>query len=216
MRPFVRPREGAESRATTEQSAVARLPLHDTDREIVSALRTGSASGGAALYDRYHRHVRRVLLRVLGQPAELLDLEQDAFVTAIDTIRRLEDPERLRAWLTSIAVFTARREIRRRAPRRFFRLDADDELPELEAPVASPEIDEALRTTYRIFGKMPTDERIAFALRFVDGMELTEVAEACGVSLATVKRRVQRARERFESMASQYDELSSWRREGRS
>src|SRR5258706_16118941 len=105
MRPFVRPRESAESRATTEQSAVARLPLHDTDREIVSALRTGSAGGGAALYDRYHRHGRRVLLRGLGPPAELLDLEQDAFVTAIGTIRRLEDPGRPPAWRPSIPGF---------------------------------------------------------------------------------------------------------------
>src|SRR5262249_54732149 len=94
--------------------------------------------------------------------------------------------------------------------RRFFPLTQEGELPEIEAPSREPEVDEALRATYKILGKMPADERIAFALRFIDGMELAEVAEACGVSLATIKRGVQRARQRFESMALRYDELSEW------
>jgi len=209
MSLFVR-RERPREATTTAESAVARLPLHGSDREIVAALRSRSASGGSALYDRYHRHVRRVLFRVLGQSTDLGDLEQDAFVTAINTIGRLHDPEALGAWLTSIAVFTARLEIRRRARRRLFRFSSDEELVDLEAPVASPEMAEALRTTYRILNKMPADERIAFALRFIDGMELAEVGRACGVSLATTKRRVQRAKQRFDAMAARYDELSDW------
>jgi RNA polymerase sigma-70 factor (ECF subfamily) len=193
---------------------VARLPLHGSDVEIIGALHSGSATGGAALYDRYHRHVRRVLVRVLGPSADLNDLVQDVFVTAINTIDRVVGPESLRAWLTSIAVFTARDAIRRRARRRFL-LAPSDELPETEAPVSTPEVVEALRTTYRVLAKMPADERIAFALRFIDGMELVEVAEACRVSLATIKRRVQRSRQRFVSIASQYEELAEWLGRGR-
>jgi RNA polymerase sigma-70 factor (ECF subfamily) len=151
------------------------------------------------------------LLRVLGGDSrDLDDLVQDAFVTAINTIERVDDPASLRAWLTSVAVFTARVEIRRRARRRFFLLAPGAELPEMEAVVSNPEVDEAVRATYRVLGKLPADERIAFALRFIEGMELTEVASACRVSLATIKRRVQRARERFESIASRYPELAEW------
>src|SRR5260221_3696671 len=134
--------------AKTAESSVARLPLHGSDAEIVTALRARTASGGAALYDRYHRHVRRVLIRVLGHDGDVNDLIQDAFLTAINTIDRLENPDALRSWLTSISVFTARLEIRRRARRRFFRLTSEDDLPGTEAPVASPEIDDALRGAY--------------------------------------------------------------------
>jgi RNA polymerase sigma-70 factor (ECF subfamily) len=206
--------ERAEVSRTTE-SSVARLPLPGSDAEILGALRAGTAAGGAALYDRYHRQVRRVMIRVLGYHGDLSDLVQDTFITAINTIQRVDGPQALRPWLTSIAVFTARQEIRRRARRRFFRLTAYEDLPDVEAPRSSPEADEALRTTYRLLGRMPADERIAFALRFIDGMELTEVAAACRVSLATIKRRVQRARQRFEAMASHYEELSEWLEGGR-
>jgi predicted RNA polymerase sigma factor len=46
-------------------------------------------------------------------------------------------------------------------------------------------------------------------LRHVSGMELHEVADACEVSLATVKRRLQRAEEGFAKKASKYPAIRS-------
>jgi|SRR6185503_17000211 len=193
---------------------VLRLPFFESDSAIVAALKGGQAAGGAALYDRHHGHVRRVLIRLLGPGAHLGDLVQDVFVAAIDSIDRLEQPESLRAWLGSIAVFRARAEIRARARSRWFPLFADDELPEAHARVATPEIDEAVRTTYLVLDKLAADERIAFALRFVDGMELVEVADACEVSLATIKRRLARAQAKFTNIARTYPVLHEWLERG--
>ena len=78
------------------------------------------------------------------------------------------------------------------------------------AVVLSEEVREALEETYRVLDLMPADERIAFALRFVEGMELTEVADACGVSLATIKRRLSRAETRFVAMAGRREPLREW------
>jgi RNA polymerase sigma-70 factor (ECF subfamily) len=190
--------------------AFARLPLFESDAEIVAALRAGQSAGGAALYDRYHEHVRRVLFRVLGPGLELSDLAQDVFVSAIDCIETLEDAEALRGWLASIAVHRARAEIRQQSRRRWFPLFANADLPEVAAPVPTPELDEAVRTTYHVLGKLALEERIAFALRFIDGMELVEVADACRVSLATIKRRLARAQSKFVSAAATYPELRDW------
>ena len=56
---------------------------------------------------------------------------------------------------------------------------------------------DALRRVYRLLEHLPVDERIAFGLRFMDGMGLRETAELCGVSPATIKRRLGRAQARF-------------------
>jgi RNA polymerase sigma-70 factor (ECF subfamily) len=40
---------------------------------------------------------------------------------------------------------------------------------------------------------MPSDERIAWTLRYVERHQLEGVAELAGCSLATAKRRIQRA-----------------------
>src|SRR5690606_34803960 len=167
-------------------------------------------AGGAALYDRHHAYVRRVLTRVLGPDAALHDLVQDVFVAAIDSIDRLSDPSALRPWLAAISVNCVRVELRRRTKSRLLRLLPQHELPEPEAPTASPEIDAAVRATYRVLGALPVDERIPFALRFIEGMELGEVALACEVSLATVKRRLASAQKELDRIASTYPELSEW------
>jgi len=45
-------------------------------------------------------------------------------------------------------------------------------------------------------------------------MELTAVAAACGVSLATIKRRLSRAQATFVSLASQHAVLAEWLERG--
>lgn len=172
------------------------------DGRLVLALRAHDPAAAALLFDRYAPHVRRILARVMGFDAELADLLHDVFVAALGSIHTLHQPERLKAWLTSIAVFTARRCIRRRRARRWLFFMAPQELPELTAVGADPATAEALRVTYRILAEMPADLRIVFSLRCIDGLELTEVAAACDVSLATIKRRQQRARAWFDARAA--------------
>ena len=84
------------------------------------------------------------------------------------------------------------------------------ELPEVEAPAAADEELEALRRTYAILDELPADERIALALRVIDGMDLADVAAACGVSLATIKRRLQRAEAAFLERARREPSLEGW------
>ncbi|MBI2898068.1 MAG: sigma-70 family RNA polymerase sigma factor [Deltaproteobacteria bacterium] len=84
---------------------------------------------------------------------------------ALAGIRRLEDPAALGAWLTSIAVLTARGCIRRRQARIWVRFLSSEELPEAEARSASAEQVEAVRTTYRILDRLRANERSAFAHR---------------------------------------------------
>lgn len=191
---------------------VVRLPGlgHDTDSALVKALRGQQASGTAALFDRYHGHVRRVLVRVLGPDPELSDLVQEVFLQAIAGIDRLDRAESLRGWLGSIAVFTARGRLRRRSRWRFLRFLPPEELPDIAAEQAPVEVDEALRATYRVLDRLPLEERIVFALRFIDGMELSEVAGASDLSLSTVKRRLADATSRFAAFARREPALHEW------
>jgi len=187
-----------------------KLPSPESDEALVAALRGRDPDAGALLFDRYATHVRRVLVRVLGPDPELLDLVHDVFVTALESVNRLTEPKALRGWLTQVAVFTARGKIRRRMRWRFLRTVSPQEMPEPEHRPTDFEASEALRSAYRVLGQLAPDDRIAFALRFIDGMELTEVAEACDVSLATIKRRLARARQRFSELSLGEPALAEW------
>jgi RNA polymerase sigma-70 factor (ECF subfamily) len=186
------------------------LPAPESDELLVLSLRARHPDAGTQLFDRYAPHVRRVLVRVMGPDAEILDLVHDVFLTALESVHRLLDPKALRAWLTQIAVFTARARIRRRVRGRILRFLPFSELPEPELPPADFEGSESMQAVYRVLNGLDTDQRIAFALRFVAGMELTEVATSCGVSLATIKRRLARAQANFTTAARREPALEHW------
>jgi RNA polymerase sigma-70 factor, ECF subfamily len=191
-------------------AVIHHLPILDTDAALAEALRSGHPQAPAALVDRYGVHLRRVLVRVMGKDPELADLLHDVLVTAIQSVDRLQDTRALRPWLTSIAIYSARAAIRKRTRRRLFRLTAPEQLDETEAPGVSEDASEALRATYSVLERLPADERIAFALRFIDGMELVEAAAACRVSLSTFKRRVLRAERKFADRARREPALAEW------
>ncbi len=180
----------------------------DSER-LVAGLRDKAPWATAALVDRYGEHVRRVLIRVLGtDDGEHRDLLQEVFARTLAGIHRLSSAGALKAWLTQIAVFTARDAIRKRRRRRWLSFVA--QVPEPEPTWAGPELQEAARCVYRIFERMPVDERVPFALRMLHGLDLAETAAACSKSVGTVRRRLASAERRFHKLARQYDELAPW------
>ena len=78
------------------------------------------------------------------------------------------------------------------------------------APGIDDEVLDAYRRTYLLLDRLPADERIAFALRYIEGMELAQVAVVCDVSLATIKRRLGRAEQRFTAGARGDAVLCRW------
>ena len=193
----------------SDRDKLAYLPSAD-DRVFVQRLRQGDRQALAVLFDRHAAALERVLLRVLGVDHEVPDLLHDVFVVAMIGIAKYRgDAASLRPWLTQIAVRSARKCIRRRTTRRVLGLRTPGELP--DAPDAiDPEHQTALRRAQLALDRLPTDERVVFCLRYVEGMQLDEVAHACDTSLATVKRRLTRARQRFERLAARDSLLGSW------
>jgi RNA polymerase sigma-70 factor, ECF subfamily len=186
------------------EGVVRAFPGPLSDAALVAALRSGSSGAGDLLFERYGDYVERLIVRVLGIDGEVPDLINEVFARAFERVDQLQDATLLKGWLGSIAIFTARTFLRdRRSRRRFLGFFAPEELPEVSVRAAPVECSLALARTYQVLGTLAPDERIAFALRFIDGMSLNEVAKVTGVSLGTVKRRLRRGQQRFVAAAEQ-------------
>jgi RNA polymerase sigma-70 factor, ECF subfamily len=176
------------------------------DARLVSALVEGHPHAASILFDRYGAHVQRVLARMLGYAEpERADLLHDVFIRALERIGELKNPHALKHWLTGITVFTTQEWIRRR--RRVGPPREPAGADRYQAPATEPEAREAVRAFYDVMSRFDPDERAAFILRFVEGMTLGEVAEACEVSLSTARRRISRADDRFRALLPQYPAL---------
>jgi RNA polymerase sigma-70 factor (ECF subfamily) len=178
------------------------------DRALVEALRRDEPWARTALVEKYEPHIERVVAGALGIDPDLADIIQDVFVRVLEGIHQLKDPAALRGWIGTLAVFTARGHIRRRRRWRWIRFLAPEDVPEVPAAPHNPEATATMRAMYRVLDVLPTEERMVFTLRFMSELELTEVAAACSVSLATIKRRLARAEARFQEAARQEPLLS--------
>jgi RNA polymerase sigma-70 factor, ECF subfamily len=154
----------------------------------------GDPAAQAAIWDAYSASLRAVLRRTLGPGADVEDALQEVFLRFFQSAANLREPSSLRSFLIGIAVRVASGELRRRRVRRWFFLTADGQIPEPESALdaAAEQAREAVRRLYAILDTLDDASRLAFVLRHVERLELTEVAAAMGVSLATVKRKLGR------------------------
>ena len=198
------------------RSVVRTLPGLRDDTALVEGLGAGEPWARAALFERYATPIERMLRKILGpdQHTEIADVLHDVFVQALASLDRLRDPRAVLSWMQAIAAHTAYRTIRARRARRWLHFWAPATLPEVVAPEIDEEILDAYRRTYALLDRLPADERVAFALRYIDGMELAQLAVVCDVSLATLKRRLVRAEQRFAAGARNDTILRRWLEEG--
>lgn len=184
------------------------------DAALMQALRAGHPGAAAAFYDQHAAHVHRTLRAVLGADEEIPDLLQEVFIRALDRIGKLRDFERVRSWLTTIAVFVARGHIRLRARRNLLRVFSPERTRPSHLDQPSSEARVALREVYAVLDGLALNERMAFVLRIIDGMTLSDAAAACDTSLATFKRRLARAERHFVAAARGRPTLAHWLEEG--
>ncbi len=165
------------------------------DAELVFALKRGDHAAAEAIWDRYAPRVQRFLLRSLGLPEEEVeDLTQEVFIRIFTSSRAIREPAALSKFVMSVAVRVLQSELRRRRVRRWVRLADDGCPPDVIAEGGiNPEARQALKRCYEILNELGIRERTAFALRFLEGMTLDEVASQLRVSLSTAKRLVNRS-----------------------
>jgi RNA polymerase sigma-70 factor (ECF subfamily) len=141
-------------------------------------------------FKQFAPHVAAIGFRILGSRDQMQDLVQDVFLKAHDWIARIEDPRALKSWLTTVTVREARLRLRLRRVRSFLHLTDNQNYASVASATASP-AERALTTEiYRILDGVAINARVAWTLRYVEGLTLPEIAQHCGCSLATVKRRV--------------------------
>lgn len=163
------------------------------DAELVARAVAGDRWSRDVLYRRHVDYLMALSARMLASRGEAEDVVHDAFLKGFRQLSTLHDPAALRGWLAQITVNLVRVRLRKLAVLRLFGIgagDGDATLAALATPDLGPDARAELALLDRVLGRMAADRRIAWMLRHVEGLELVEVAAACGCSLATVKRRI--------------------------
>lgn len=167
-------------------------PKEFDDGSLIARARLGDPSAFSALYLRHASHIARVAYRLTGSDSVLEDIVQETFVDAFGSLDSVQDPDRFRTWLVTIAV----RKSKRYFAGRYRRWALSREYGQQAKDVAS-ETDPDFSEIYEALDRLPDNLRVPWLLHRVQEMTLPEVTEVTGRSLASVKRDIARATEKL-------------------
>jgi len=174
------------------------------DADLVAAFLRKDVWAPAAIWGRYYPLVRRIAFRASGPGRDVDDIVQEVFLRLYRRLPGLRDPAALRAFVLAITVRVIKGDQRVRWLKRWLGLFQDGDAPEDldgDGGGTDHEAREALARFYAILGRLSPEHRTAFVLRYVENLELADVAVALGVSLATIKRWLPRIAQRVFAQA---------------
>ncbi len=165
--------------------------------EVASIAPSSTDPSIEVLYAQYSAYVAAVASRILGRASEVDDVVQDVFTVAVRALKRRDNPQQVKGWFAKVTVRLCTRQLRVRRLWSMVDLAAEPSYDRLADPLAGADERQLVIEVYRALDKLPARERVPWTLRYVNGEGVSEVATLCGVSLATVKRRIARAHEKL-------------------
>jgi RNA polymerase sigma factor (sigma-70 family) len=186
-----RPAAGATSTASpvvdaSLAAATSAVTALYRDRELLERWRDGDRDAGAALLDHYVGYVRRIAGRLGVRAADFEEFWQELVLRTLQQLPTL--PQRLR---TSFAGYIAwqTRDLVRQWRRKHRTALAAPELPtsRIDEPGVRTAFWEALAECSQ---RLPPREQEVFGLRFLDGLDLAEVALRTGSNANAVAQAV--------------------------
>lgn len=168
-----------------------------SDLELVAAANAGDASAFEGIYARHRDWVVNLAYRFCGDRELALDVLQEAFLYLLKKFPGFELRCELRTFLYPVVKHLALND-RKKAGRYEGGQIGEELFAGLEAQRDEPAKDEELRIA---LAKLPVAQRETVMLRFMEGMDLAEIAIALEVPVGTVKSRLHHALEALRQQA---------------
>lgn len=152
----------------------------------------------ARLVDAYHLDLVRVAYVVCGDAAMAEDAAQSAWWIAWRKLRGIREPERIRAWLVSVAANEARKLVRRAHKAGVVEIPMGPREglgPGFVAADPAGAIDGL--DLARALRRLDPEDRALVALRYVADLDSGELGTAAGMSASGVRSRLQRILQRL-------------------
>ena len=166
--------------------------------DLVEFATAGDRYAFARLVDTFNDTLRRRLRRLDIQESDCDDIIEEAFFRCWAKLHLLKDPEKFGAWVQAITNTVTRRWLARRLrERQRLAFMPTESLFEVARDQPSGPSEQDLAT---LFDGLSADEALILERRFVHRLGLSEIGALMGMTVDQVRRRVERARVRFQSL----------------
>jgi RNA polymerase sigma-70 factor (ECF subfamily) len=180
---------------------------------LIAAAQDGDREAFNQLVVHYQGIAYNVAYRVLSDSEEAADATQDAFLSAYRAMSRFRGGS-FKAWLLRIVTNACYDQLRIKKRRPTVSLDNDPDSDGEEWTVDTGERPEAFvqrqelgQIIQRGLQTLPPDQRTIVVLSDIQGVRYNEIAKIVGVSLGTVKSRLNRGRRKLRDFLQENAEL---------
>lgn len=159
----------------------------------VARAATGDEAAFAQLIEAHHASMARVAYVICGDAEVTRDAVQAAWATAWRRLSDVRDPSRIRSWLVAVAANETRQVMRRERRASIVDLSA---IPE---PTSDDDLSNRIATMdlARVLRGLKPEDRALLALRFVAGLDSSEIAVELGGTASGIRSRLSRLIERL-------------------
>ena len=171
-----------------------------SDETLVAQAREGNRDAFGALVSRYQTQAILIAQGVLRNLESAKDASQNAFAKAYFGLKSFRGDAKFKTWLFRIVLNEAKDVYRKEVARGLFKFWSGRETEEGEGESILemiPSEEPSPRETYesqemktrleRAIYQLPEREREVFILRYLNSLQLSEVAETLGMAIGTVK-----------------------------
>jgi RNA polymerase sigma factor (sigma-70 family) len=171
------------------------IPVDGEDSDLLRQAQAGDVEAFDLLVGQLTPSLYRLARRMAPDRPEAEAIVQETWLRAWKQRTHLDWDRPAFPWLARIAANAARDEWRKRRPVDFADLgpDPDDRSDESEALDVRLEREQARRRLGRLVEGLRPEWRMIVALRYDGGLAYSEIAEALGVPLNTVRTHLRRA-----------------------
>ena len=179
----------------------------EQEREIIQKVLSGDTAAFEAPVLAHQNKVSSLALRMVGNEEDALDMAQEAFIRAFNSLSGFRGDSKFSVWLYRLTSNICIDFIRSRAKKRTVSMTWTDEeggdAGELEIPdeTWSPETQLERRMTresvQRGLDSLSPQYREILLLREINGLSYEEIGRALGIEEGTVKSRIFRARKKL-------------------
>ena len=155
------------------------------DPDLIAKARRGDVEAYNLLVSRWEKHVFNYLLRLVSNREDAMDVSQEVFLKAYQSLPKLDDPARFSGWLFRIAHNEAFSLLRRRRPET--ELAGEPRPPELGLRMQPMELALTVESALK---RLSADQREAVLLKVYQGFKFDEMAEILECPVSTVKSRL--------------------------
>ena len=175
-----------------------------SDNALMAQLKEGNGDALAVLFDRYHRLVMKVAIRILRDMGEAEDLMQSVFLDIFRSASRF-DPAKgtTKVWMLQCAYhrgFNRRQYLNLRG---IYLRPEESILTRKDAVIGhtrSLDALESARAIKQALGHLNKAQRTALELAYYEGLTMHEIAERTGESFDSVRHHYYRGLEKLRSI----------------